>query len=103
MHVRSERGAVIEFFANTCPPEPVPAVLTEAEAIRYLRLDAEGRASDAAQRAFRRLVETKRIRPARVGLRNRYAREELRRFLLHATELAGDAPSAEGFQRRSPH
>lgn len=82
-----------EYFPNSNPPEPVPAVLTEAEAIRYLRLD-EGRNGDssAALRALRRLVETKRLRPARIGLRNRYAREELRRFVLHATELAGEAP-----------
>ncbi len=82
-----------EYFANTSPPEPVPSVLTEQEAILYLRLDADDRGPDAAQRAFRRLVETKRIRPARIGIRNRYARDELRRFVLHATELTGDAPT----------
>lgn len=83
---------VTEFFPNTRPPEPVPAVLTEQEAIRYLRLDEDGRPQEAATRAFRRLVETKRVRPARIGLRNRYARKELCRFVLHATELSGDTP-----------
>ena len=81
---------MVEYFPRTC--EPVPAVLTEHEAIRYLRLDEEGRDPVAARRAFRRLVETKRIRPCRIGIRNRFAREELRRFVLHATELGGDVP-----------
>ena len=86
---------MIEYFANSSPPLAVPAVLTADEAIRYLRLDAEGRPTQAALRAFRRLVETKRVRPARIGIRNRFAREELRRFVLHATELSGEAPDPE--------
>ncbi len=91
-----DEDPVTEFFPGTSPPEPVPAVLTEQEAVRYLRLDEEGRPSEAARRAFRRLVEVKRIRPARIGLRNRYAREELLRFVLHATELSGEAPQPTG-------
>ena len=83
-----------EYFPTTC--EPVPAVLTEHEAIRYLRLDEEGRDPAAARRALRRLVETKRIRPCRIGIRNRFARAELRRFVLYATELGGDAPVPRG-------
>ena len=86
---------MIEYFPNTRPPEPVPAVLTAEEAIRYLRLDEGGRPPEAAARAFRRLVETKRVRPARIGIRNRFAREELLRFVLHATELSGEAPKSE--------
>ena len=86
---------VVGYFTNSSPPEPVPAVLTADEAIRYLRLDEYGRPPKAAQQAFRRLVETKRIRRARIGIRNRFAREELQRFVLHATELSGDAPNPE--------
>ena len=86
-----------EFFADTDPPKPVPAVLTEYEAIRYLRLDEEERDPTSAQRAFRRLVETRRIRPCRVGRWNRYAREELKRFVLDATDMAGESPHSEGF------
>jgi len=82
---------MVEYFPRTC--EPVPAVLTEHEAIRYLRLDEEGRDPDAAQRALRRLVETRRIRPCRIGIRNRFARAELHRFVLHATEI-GDSVQA---------
>ena len=82
-----------EFFANTDPPRPVPPILTEDETIALLRL-TEGRNEERARRALRRLVETKRVRPARIGLRNRYFREELLRFARHATELSGDAPKA---------
>lgn len=84
---------MVEYFPNTSPPEPVPAVLTEAEAIRYLRLDEEARTPEAARRALRRLVGLHRLRPARIGARNRFARQELLRFVLHATELAGQAPN----------
>ena len=80
-----------EYFPRT--REPVPAVLTDREAIRYLRLDEDGRNPEAARRAFRRLVETKRIRPCRIGIRNRFARAELHRFVLHATEI-GDSVQA---------
>lgn len=86
---------MIEYFPKSSPPEPVPAVLTAQEAIRYLRLDEDGRPPEAARRAFRRLVETKQVRPARIGIRNRFAREELRRFVHHATELSGEAPDPE--------
>lgn len=88
-----------EFFADTDPPKPVPAVLTEQEAICFLRLDEEERDPKSAQRAFRRLVDIKRIRPCRVGRWNRYAREELQRFVLHTTDMAGQAPNSEGFGR----
>lgn len=74
-----------EFFPKS--REPVPLLLTEEEAIRMLRLDVGATSPEAARRALRRLMETKRLRPVRVGRRNRYCREELRRFVLGATEL----------------
>ena len=83
-----------EFFPNTHPPQPVPVVLTEDEAISFLRLDAGGRALEAARRALRRLVERKLIRPCRVGKRSRFLREELLRFLRWQTDLHGEAPDA---------
>ncbi len=83
-----------EFFPNTQPPKPVPVVLTEDEAISFLRLDAGGRALEAARRALRRLVERKLIRPCRVGKRSRYLREELLRYLRWQTDLHGKAPDA---------
>lgn len=89
----------VEYFAGN--GKPVPMVLTEMEAVRFLRLDAEERAPESALRAFRRLVETKRIRPCRIGLRNRFARQELERFVLVATELAGEAPSPSGVAQTS--
>ncbi len=83
-----------EFFPNTHPPKPVPVVLTEDEAISFLRLDAGGRALEAARRALRRLVERKLIRPCRVGKRSRFLREELLRYLRWQTDLHGKAPDA---------
>lgn len=88
-----ERDSTAEYFANTNPPIPVASVLTEEEAVRYLRLDEGARCPESARRSFRRLVETKRIRGARIGRRARYLREELLRFARHATELSGDAPN----------
>ena len=87
-----EKLSAAEYFANTNPPIPVASVLTEEEAVRYLRLDEGARCPESARRSFRRLVETKRIRGARIGRRARYLREELLRFARHATELSGDAP-----------
>ena len=88
-----EKPSAAEYFANTNPPIPVASVLTEEEAVRYLRLDEGARCPESARRSFRRLVETKRIRGARIGRRARYLREELLRFARHATELSGDAPN----------
>ncbi len=72
-----------EYYAGTA--EPVPAVLTAIEAARFLRLDA-GRDQSAALRALRRLVESKRLRPCRIGRVNCYARDELLRFIIGRTE-----------------
>lgn len=81
-----------EFFPNTRPPEPVPALLTEEDAVRFLRLDAEDRDMSSARRALRRLVERKLIRPCRVGKRSRFLRDELLRYLSWQTALQGEAP-----------
>ena len=87
------RDTTIEYFPNSNPLVPVPAILTDAGAIHFLRLDEEDRDHGSARRSFRRLLETKQIRPARIGLRNRFLRDELLRFARHATELAGQAPN----------
>lgn len=82
-----------EFFPNS--DKPVPLLVTESEAVVILRLDEDARSPQAALRALRRLVETKRLRPVRVGRHNRFAREELRRFILGATELLSLAPISQ--------
>ncbi len=62
-----------------------PLLLTPTEACQVLRLDAD-RDEQASLRALRRLVETKQLRPCRVGKGNRFALYELQRFIRHRTE-----------------
>ena len=76
---------MIEYFPGTT--DPVPILLTEEEAVCFLRLNSGGREIRLATRAFLRLVERKQIRPCRVGKRRRYLREELIRFLRRQTAL----------------
>ncbi len=80
---------MIEFFPGST--EPVPALLTEDDTVRFLRLDLD-RDLSRSKRALRRLVERKLIRPCRVGKRSRFLREELLRYLRWQTELHGEAP-----------
>jgi len=75
---------VIEFQA--IPLE----VLTDVEAAHYLRLDADGRDTEAALRSLRFLVDSRRIRPARIGKCNRYSIRELTRFIQTQTEKYGE-------------
>ena len=82
-----------EFFPNTHPPKPVPALLTEDDAVRFLRLELD-RDLSRGKRALRRIAERKLIRPCRVGKRSRFLREELLRYLRWQTELHGEAPDA---------
>ncbi len=84
---------MIEFFPGST--EPVPALLTEDDTVRFLRLDLD-RDLSRSKRALRRLVERKLIRPCRVGKRSRFLREELLRYLRWQTELHGEAPDAPG-------
>lgn len=70
----------------TDPPRIAPALMTEAEAAVYLRLTENDRDIGDAIRSLKHLVYTGRIRPCRVGKRNRYARQELDRFIAEQTE-----------------
>lgn len=88
---------MIEFFPGST--EPVPALLTEDDAVRFLRLELE-RDLSRGKRALRRIVERKLIRPCRVGKRSRFLREELLRYLRWQTELHGEAPDAPGMGTR---
>ena len=60
-----------------------PEVLTEAEAIRYLRLDVEG--PEKPGLTLRHYREKGVLRATRVGRRLRYRRVELERFLEQVT------------------
>lgn len=61
------------------PPAPCPELLTEDEAIRYLRLDIEG--SEKPSLTLRYYREKGLLRATRVGRRLRYRRTELDHLL----------------------
>jgi hypothetical protein len=66
---------------------PCPELLTEAEAIRYLRLDLEGPSKPSLTLRYYR--EQGLLRATRVGRRLRYRRVELDRLLELLTERDG--------------
>lgn len=63
--------------------QPCPELLTEMEAIRYLRLDIDGPANPALTLRYYR--ERGLLNGTRVGRRLRYRREELDRLLERLT------------------
>lgn len=80
----------------TDPPRIAPRLMTAAEAAVYLRL-AEGERDIAdAIKSLDYLVREGRIRPARVGKHNRFARTELDRFIHNQTESYGRPTDVAG-------
>ncbi len=79
----------------TDPPRIAPALMTDVEAAVYLRLTENERDIGDALRSLKNLVRTRRLRPCRVGKRNRYARHELDRFIAEQTEMYDAAAGAE--------
>lgn len=67
------------------PPVPCPELLTEAEAVRYLRLDEIG-TKDAAG-ALRYYRKKGLLKATQIGKCIRYRRIELERFLERVTNL----------------
>lgn len=72
------------------PPRPAPSLMTAQEAALYLRLTEEGRDIGDALASLEYLVNSGRLRPCRVGRYNRFAREELARFIHEQTEQYAD-------------
>jgi hypothetical protein len=66
------------------PPQPCPELLTEEEAIRYLRLDTDGPAKPAL--TLRHYREKGLLRATRVGRKLRYRRVELDRLMENLTK-----------------
>ena len=66
------------------PPQPCPELLTEQEAIRYLRLDETG--IEDPSRTLRYYREKGMLYATQVGRRVRYRRIELDRLLERLTE-----------------
>ena len=69
------------------PPQPCPELLTEAEAIRYLRLDADGPANPSA--TLRHYRGRGLLKGTKIGRRLRYRRVELDAFLGRMTKSEG--------------
>ena len=70
------RSPEAEYFPGT--DERVPAFLTAWEACRMLRLDtAHGGNERKAMRALRRIVESGRLTPVRLGKYTRYRRDDV--------------------------
>lgn len=74
----------------TDPPKIAPALMTAAEAAAYLRLAEDGRDIGDAVKSLEYLVQSGLVRPCRVGKHNRFAREELNRFVREQTERYGN-------------
>jgi hypothetical protein len=64
--------------------EPVPSLMTEAEVIRFLRLDAED-GSDPIQ-TLARYRNTGQLVAIKVGRRNRYRRQDVEDFLARKSQ-----------------
>ncbi len=71
------------------PPEPCPELLTESEAIRYLRLDCDG--PEKPELTLRRYREIGMLHAVRVGRRIRYRRVALEKFLARQSENHADS------------
>lgn len=71
-------------FEEIAPAMPCPDLLTEAEAIRYLRLDAID--VENPEETLRRYRKQGLVRGTQVGKCVRYRRKELERFLDRITE-----------------
>ncbi len=72
---------VISFFPDGCP---VPDLLTEKEAILFLRLNADDGPKNPST-TLKYYRDKNLLKPTRVGKNNRYLRTELLRFLEELT------------------
>ena len=66
------------------PPQPCPELLTEGEAIRYLRLDTINISDPSA--TLRRYREQRLLKGTQISKRIFYRRSELDRFIERVTE-----------------
>ncbi len=70
-----------EYFPGSDSPERVPPFLTALEVCRILRLlEAHGGVEKRALRALRRIVESGRLTPIRLGKFSRYRRDDVMRL-----------------------
>lgn len=69
------------FFPNGTP---VPELLTEEEAVCFLRLDVDG--PKEASQTLKYYRDKGLLRPTKIGKRNRYSKKELLNFIDKMTE-----------------
>ena len=81
----TDHAVQIEFFPDGSGP--IPMLMTEAEAIKVLRIDVD-KTPDAAHKAFLRLLEKRLLVPTK-GIRkeNLYARSAVLRCIERLTPL----------------
>lgn len=64
---------------------PVPDLLTEEEAVKFLRLDGDGRPKDPSA-TLKHYRDKRMLRGTQIGRRLRYSRIELLKFIAAATK-----------------
>ena len=74
-------NSAISFFADGTP---VPDLLTESEAIRFLRLDIDGPKNPKL--TIKHYRDKGLLKPTKVGKTNKYLKKELLRFLDNLTD-----------------
>ena len=76
--------------ANLATPgwKPAGPLLTDVEAATYLRFDADDMGGRDAVESIRHLVEQDKLRPCKLGGRNRFSVKELDRFIDSQTDEA---------------
>ena len=80
-------SCVLQFYGPALPgdpPQPCPELLTEGEAIRYLRLDTINISDPSA--TLRRYRERRLLKGTQISKRIFYRRTELDRFIERVTE-----------------
>lgn len=93
---RQARAALVDAQPTQHPPTWPQAspVLTNEEAVRYLRLDVDHPHLDDAIRALHRLVRERGLRPLRYGITYKFLVAELDRFI--AADLGTTDAMANG-------
>lgn len=79
--VDKEDNINFEYYGTGYFPDgtPVPDLLTEEEAIRYLRLDTDGPADPV--RSLKHYRNKGLLHPTHIGKKNKYSKKELLRFI----------------------
>jgi hypothetical protein len=80
--------------AAPAPPVELPPVLTNEDAVRFLRLDEDHPNMGEAVRALHRLVRDRRLRPLRYAKSYKFTLDELARFIAAEQERGIDDPPA---------